>query len=175
MNSKAKIVFDADYQASRLAEGKIYLKQPNMQAFLKAIGDAEGADYNLKYGGVKGKVHDKYSFADFSTHPGAGYGGKATPAGMYQITNGTWADIGSRIGLTDFSPDTQDLMAVEILRIINSADDIVAGNITSALLSASRRWAALPKGPGLPSRYNQPYMEYEQFIAKYHSYGGLGK
>jgi muramidase (phage lysozyme) len=121
------------------------------------------------YGGVKGKKNDTWKFSDFSNHPGPGCGGKFTAAGMYQITRETWRDMGRRMGLNDFSPLTQDLLAIEILRRLSVIDDIVAGDIDSALQKASRRWAALPQGPG---RYNQPYREYDKFIATYKSKGG---
>lgn len=42
-------------QETRLAENQKYLKQANVKAFLSAISAAEGGDYNLKYGGIKGK------------------------------------------------------------------------------------------------------------------------
>ncbi|MFC7652212.1 hypothetical protein ACFQT4_08195 [Pseudoduganella danionis] len=39
----------------RLAENREHLKNANIQAFLKAIADAEGGGYDFKYGAVKGK------------------------------------------------------------------------------------------------------------------------
>ncbi|MBC8017317.1 MAG: paar repeat-containing protein [Verrucomicrobia bacterium] len=151
------------------------MKDANVKAFLSAIAAAEGGDYNLKYGGVKGKKHDKWQFSEFSTHPGPGSDGKTTAAGMYQINKATWQDMRGKMGLTDFSPSTQDLLAVEILRTIGVIDNIVAGDIDFALSSASRRWAALPQGPGKAGRYPQPYMKYDDFLATYKSNGGDAK
>ena len=159
----------------RLVENKKYLEDKNVKAFLQAIGAAEGGDYNLKYGGVKGKNNDRWQFTDFSTHPGAGADGKTTAAGMYQINRDTWREMGSKMGLTDFSSSTQDLLAVEILRSIRVIDAIVSGDIDSALAEASRRWAALPEGPGKPGRYAQPYMKYSDFVAAYKQAGGKTK
>ena len=161
-----------DKKNIRLEENKKYLETVNVKAFLSAIATAEGGDYNLKYGGVKGKKNDKWQFSDFSTHPGAGSDGKTTAAGMYQINKKTWQEMGGKMGLTDFSPATQDLLAVEILRILGAIDKIVAGDVDNALSSASRRWAALPQGPGKAGRYDQPYMEYDDFVTAYKSSGG---
>lgn len=159
----------------RLSQNQAYLKDANVKAFIGAIAAAEGGDYNLKFGGVKGKKNDKWQFSDYSTHPGAGSDGKTTAAGMYQINRATWKEMGDKMGLSDFSPGTQDLLAVEILRTINVIDRIVAGDIDTALKAASRRWAALPQGPKEGGRYNQPYMAYDEFAAAYKRLGGRVK
>lgn len=38
-----------------MAENRQHLEDPNVRAFLKAIADAEGGDYDFRYGAVKGK------------------------------------------------------------------------------------------------------------------------
>lgn len=134
---------------TRLEENEAYLAETNVAAFLKAIAEAEGGGYDFKYGAVKGKRNDPWRFTDTSTHPGAGYGGKTTAAGMYQITVDTWRQHGGRMGLADFSPKTQDLIAVEMLRSMGVIENIKAGNIVEVMPQAAKKWAALPKGPGL--------------------------
>lgn len=171
-DNKAKRIWSVDSQKTRLLQDEGYLSGKNVKAFLAAIGDAEGGDYNLKYGGVKGRKNDKWSFTDYSTHPGAGADGKTTAAGKYQINKETWKEMGAKVGLTDFSAHTQDILAVEILRTIKVIDSIEAGKLDSALSVASYRWAALPQGNGLPGRYNQPYVTYEDFSSSYQGYGG---
>ncbi|NVH72200.1 paar repeat-containing protein [Paraburkholderia sp. JPY432] len=148
------------------------MKDPNVKAFIYSIGDAEGGDYHLKYGGIKGKVHDKWTFSDYSTHPGAGYDGHTTAAGRYQINIDTWREMSEKNGLKDFSPHTQDILAIEILRSIGVIGSVKSGDIETALSAASRRWAALPQGKGLPGRYKQPYATYEAFSLSYKNYGG---
>lgn len=161
-------------QKNRLEENKKYLDKVNVKAFLIVISVAEGGDYNLKYGGVKGKKNDKWQFSDFSTHPGAGSDGKTTAAGMYQINKKTWQEMGGKMGLTDFSSGTQDLLAVEILRTIKAIDNIVAGDIDTTLSKASSRWAALPQGANKANRYlGQPYMKYNDIIRVYKENGGI--
>ena len=100
----------------RRAANEAHLSHPNVAAFLKAIAAAEGGGYDFKYGALRGRENDRWRFSDMSTHPGPGIDGKSTAAGMYQITRPTWRHHGAKLGLTDFSPRTQDLIAVEILR-----------------------------------------------------------
>ena len=120
------------------------LKDKRVKAFLDAIADAEGGGYNIKFGGGK--------FTDYSTHPGASKGGKITAAGRYQINKGTWKELCLKLDLTYFSPATQDLMGVQLLRECKAIDCITSNSLDGALSHASRPWAALPQGPGLPNR-----------------------
>jgi len=159
--------------AQRLAANRTLLAHPNVQAFLKAIAAAEGGGYDFRYGAVAGKRRDPWRFSDFSTHPGAGRGGRVTAAGLYQITRPTWREMSARMGLDDFSPATQDLVAVEILRTAGALDAILRGDLEAALDKASQRWAALPRGKGQPGRYPpQPSVGYEAFAARFRAEGG---
>ena len=76
------------------------------------------------------------------------------------------------MGLADFTPETQDLIAVSILRRSGAIEKIMAGDIQSGLERASHQWAALPMGRGQPGRYRQPYVEFERFEATYKAAGG---
>ena len=158
----------------RRVEDKSYLKSSNVKAFLDAIAEAEGGEYDFMYGAVKGQKGNKYRMMDYSTHPGAGVHG-GTPAGRYQIIKDTWERIGKILGLSDFSPDTQDLMAIEILRASGIVKLVVAGDIDKALPAASVQWSTLPQGPNKPGKYEdrgQIAMKYDKFIALYESKGG---
>ncbi|MYN41614.1 paar repeat-containing protein [Duganella sp. FT109W] len=163
-------------QEQRVAENKEFLKNANVRAFLKAIGEAEGGGYDFKFGAVKGKKNDPWRFSDFSTHPGPGKGGTTTAAGLYQITKPTWHDHGENgMGITDFTPDTQDLIAVSILRRRGVIEKIKEGDIEAGISEASVQWAALPMGKGKPGHYHQPYVEFGHFEAVYKSEGGKTK
>ncbi|WP_347929781.1 hypothetical protein [Pseudomonas helvetica] len=79
------------------------------------------------------------------------------------------------MGLTDFTPNTQDLIAVDI-RTLGVIDKIKAGDIPGAMPKAATRWAALPEGPGKASHYPpQPYVECSKFLANYKSTEGSVK
>jgi len=159
--------------AALLAENTRHLAHPNVAAFLKAIAAAEGGGYDFKYGALKGRSQDPWRFRDTSTHPGPGIDGRTTAAGMYQITRPTWQHHGAKLGLRDFSPRTQDLIAVEILRSLGVIDALRQGRIVEIMPKVARTWAALPKGPGQANQYPpQRYMKFEQFLAAYLAAGG---
>jgi len=171
-DTSAKVI-KLDKKAVRRAQNEEYLKNANVNAFLKAIATAEGGGYDFKYGAIKGKKNDPWRFSDYSTHPGAGKGGTITAAGMYQINRETWKEMGEKMGLSDFSPRTQDLIAVEIFRSINIIQSIVDGDVGTALKKASYRWSSLPQGKNLLGRYpKQHSVSYDNFIESYKGNGG---
>ena len=158
---------------ARRAANAAYLSHPNVAAFLKAIAEAEGGAYDFKYGALKGRANDRWRFTDTSTHPGPGIDGKTTAAGMYQITRPTWQHHGGKLGLRDFSPRTQDLIAVEILRSLGVIEQIKAGEIAAVMPKVARTWAALPKGPGQGNHYpHQRHVSFEHFLSNYLQAGG---
>jgi len=163
-----------DRQKNRREENLEYLKDLNVKAFLGVIAWAEGGGYDFKYGAVANKRNDPWRFSDTSTHPGAGYGGKITAAGLYQITRETWKERAvDAMGITDFTPATQDLITVDLLRTTGAADDIKNSDFDSCLKKAARRWNALPLGKGLTNRItSQPYKPYEDVLEMYQSLGG---
>jgi muramidase (phage lysozyme) len=164
-------------QLARLKANKEVLANPNVSAYLKAIASAEGGGYDFKYGAFKGKKNDPWRFTDFSTHPGTGLGGVNTAAGMYQITKDTWTDHGEKMmGLTDFTPATQDLIAVDMLRRNGTLDKIMNGDIAGSMSQNAPSWSSLPQGPGMPGYWpKQPYLNYQDFLQSYKNFGGTVK
>jgi len=123
--------------------------EARLAAFLALIRKFESRNrYNVVYGGG--------TFTDYSTHPRIkvyfhdprraepGNNNYTTAAGAYQITSSTFDDFSRKTKTTDFSPATQDLLAMAILKQSGAYDAIVAGDISSALNLASKRWASLP-------------------------------
>ncbi|KAF2394026.1 hypothetical protein [Pseudomonas frederiksbergensis] len=170
-------------QKKRREENEEYLKNRNVKAFLDTIAAAEKGDYHAKfgYGWAPGFKTGKWTFTDESTHPGPGYNGTSA-AGRYQIMINTWRDnCVTAMGLSDFTPKTQDLTAIEGLRKARAIDSLVNGDIKDAIHKASFTWEALPLGPGqanrplhgLPSK--QPYMPYEDVVTTYKKFGGTTK
>lgn len=95
---------------------------------------------------------------------------------MYQENTETWREMGGNMGLSDFTPETQDLIAVEILRVIKVIDSIESGDINAALNMASHRWSSPPQGKGKPGFYPlQHSVPYESFESNYKRFGGTVK
>lgn len=77
-------------------------------------------------------------------------------AGAYQFILDTWARMAKELGLRDFSPASQDMAALHLLRTINpgglkDANAIARlqrGDIEGAILAAGHQWDAFPKKAG---------------------------
>lgn len=119
--------------------------QDRIGAFLAAIRRFEsGNDYSILYGGGH--------FLGFDKHPRIavpinlpGYEGKkSTAAGAYQINWPTYSDFAPGLGITDFSPASQDAIALALVKRTGAYDALLAGDIEGAFRLASTRWASLP-------------------------------
>ena len=115
----------------------------NLRAFLIMIQYAEGTfgkdAYRKLYGGSL--------FNDFSKHPNTRitkWGITSTAAGAYQILNKTWVEISAKLGLTDFSPASQDRAAMELIKRRKALDDVYAGKFLTAIEKCKKEWASLP-------------------------------
>lgn len=172
-DGRAKIV-QVDKKAIRKSQNEAYLSNSNVKAFLDTIADCEGGDYDFMYGAVKGKKNDKWRIKDYSSHPGAGAGGKTTAAGRYQINKANWTENGiKKMDLTDFSPHTQDLIAVEGLRQVKAIEAVVDGDMTVAIGKAAKTWNSMPVGKGAGNRVaGQHYFKYEEVVSMFKGHGG---
>ncbi|TAJ76100.1 MAG: hypothetical protein EPO42_13250 [Gallionellaceae bacterium] len=136
------------------------LGNKNVQAFLRAIRAGESsqdaAAYNmLVYGGT---------FADMSTHPRVykpipGSTLKTSAAGAYQITYSTWKWLHLLAGVDDFTPASQDKMAVAYLRKLGALADIVAGDYAAAIEKCAPVWESITV-PKLKARIDLAYVKY---------------
>ena len=124
-----------------------YQEEANINSYLDFLGKAEGADYNTIVGGS--------TFDDYSKHPGVvgmtTKEGKSTAAGRYQITKSTYDQYAKKLGVTDFSPSTQDAIVKEILKDNDALEDVKKGNYQAANAKLGKVWASLPS-----SSYKQP-------------------
>lgn len=112
----------------------------NTRRFLDFLAKAEGADYNVITGGKR--------FNDFSQHPGVvgmvTKQGPSTAAGRYQITKSTYDDIAPKLGITDFSPESQDRIALELIKRNKALQYVEQGDYENAIKRLGGTWASLP-------------------------------
>lgn len=117
--------------------------EANVKKFLDFLGRAEGADYNTIVGGSK--------FSDFRAHPRVvgvrTADGPSTAAGKYQIVGSTYDEIAPKLGIRDFTPDSQDKIAVELIRRKGALEDVRNGNFDAAIGKLGGTWASLPSSP----------------------------
>lgn len=116
----------------------------NLQKFLNLIGWAEGADYNIGFGG---RVIN-----DLSWHPYAQrqfrYGNSTTSAaGKYQFQRGTWDNDAGILGLQNFSPQSQDIAAVYEIDKAGALNDVLQGNVVSAVSKTQNIWQSFITRP----------------------------
>lgn len=127
------------------------IERDRVKAFLDTIAAAEGtasADgYRTQYTGTK--------FASFSDHPremrcGRRYGKKlcSDAAGRYQFLSTTWDRFAKKFGVHDFSPENQDLMAIELIREKDALEDIEAGRLESAVRKLAYIWPSFRRYGG---------------------------
>ena len=127
------------------------IERDRVKAFLDTIAAAEGtaaADgYRTQYTGTK--------FASFSDHPremrcGRRYGKKlcSDAAGRYQFLSTTWDRFAKKFGVKDFSPENQDLMAIELIREKGALEDIEAGRLEPAVRKLAYIWPSFRRFGG---------------------------
>lgn len=144
---------------------------PNLKAFLDTISVSEGTygkgedGYNVVVGG--GLFHNGYE-----DHPRIlvelpKLKIKSSAAGRYQILAKIYDYYKKELGLSNFSPRSQDLIAIQLIRECKALDDIEAGRITLALDKCKSRWASLP-GAG----YGQHEQPVQRLLVKYQMLGG---
>jgi muramidase (phage lysozyme) len=152
------------------------LENTNVRAFMRMIRHSEGTEaedgYELLFGSTR---TNRLTFNDFSTHPNrrkpyvnkAGKNIVSTAAGAYQILYGTWKGLTIKLGVNDFSPETQDLMCVALLSGANCLQRIMDGDFAYGVEKARAIWASLP-GAGA----DQPEHTMDQVVAWYRLEGG---
>jgi muramidase (phage lysozyme) len=143
-----------------------HLSNRNVQAMLRVIrqgeGTADAAGYSRLFGGGQ--------FSGFADHPRllvkkGGY--SSTAAGAYQFLSSTWDETAKAMGLTDFSPASQDMGAVGRLAARGALADVVAGRFEAAVKKINREWASLPGSP-----YGQPVLTWDRARAVFADAGG---
>ena len=147
---------------------------PNLKAFLDTIAYSEGTDNGIQ------KTNDRgydvlvggglfYSYAD---HPRKlivlRQGLASTAAGRYQLLARYFDAYKKQLNLTDFSPTSQDAIAIQQIKECKALPDIEAGYIGVALEKCRNIWASLP-GAG----YGQHENELHVLLDKYKKFGGM--
>lgn len=127
---------------------------PEQQAFLNTLSGPESAGkYNVRYTPNGGAT-----FSDLSQHPNIPEptkdGQTSTAAGRYQFLNSTYAPIATKLGLTDFSPVSQDRAAMDLASTTykdKTGRDLAAdlkegGHATDIAGALNKVWPSLPGG-----------------------------
>lgn len=147
----------------------------NLKAFLDMIAYSEGTDNGRQP--TKDRGYDVLVggglFTGYADHPRKlvklpKLGISSTAAGRYQVLARYYDVYKKHLGLPDFSPPSQDKIAIQLIRECKAIDDIESGRIESAINKCRSRWASLP-GAG----YGQHEHKVDVLIAQYKKAGGV--
>ena len=131
------------------------LDNPKVRTMLNLIAQTEGVKwgYNTLFGNQK--------LDNLSAHPNIKKAFKqkdgkinyTTAAGRYQFLKPTWDDLVKKVGLSDFSPRSQDIGAIALLAQNGALPYVLKGDYLNAVKRSGSTWASLPSAP---ERYSQP-------------------
>lgn len=157
---------------------------PAVQRFLDLIAWSEGTSNNPL---TKNKGYDVIVtgpggpevFTDYTDHPFAARMAKlvmpahdsrpalySTAAGRYQLLYRWWRAYKEILGLANFSPASQDAVAVRQMQERGAVSLVEAGDVRSAVLACSTVWASFPGND-----YEQGAHSMETLLARYEIIG----
>ena len=147
---------------------------PNQKAFLDAIAWSEigprllavsDNGYNVLVGSTP---KAPLLFNSYAAHPNIyNKATDSTAAGRYQLLARYYAPYAKQLGLHDFSPASQDAIALQQIKECGALAAIDSGAIRTAIVKCRRIWASLPSSP-----YGQHTNLMEDVILAYTNAGG---
>ncbi|KUY80123.1 MULTISPECIES: glycoside hydrolase family 104 protein [unclassified Burkholderia] len=109
------------------------------------------------------------TFPSYAKHPGIlNTELNSTAAGRYQLLSRYYAPYASLLKLDDFSPVSQDMIAIQQIRERRALPLIAAGRLVAAIKACSNIWASLPGND-----YGQHQNELTMLTAAYRAAGGV--
>lgn len=156
------------------------IRTTNLKCFLDTIAFSEGTLHHplTKCGGydvIVTGVDGPEIFYNFKTHPFENRLPKkinskglcSTASGRYQLLYRYYEVYKEELKLNDFSPDSQDIIAIQQILERGAIEDINSGRFYIALSKCAPIWASLPNSP-----YGQPTNSIEALVEVYKSFGG---
>lgn len=127
---------------------------PEARALLDAIAGSESAGrYDVMYGGGRFDPALGHPHQAVPITTGPNKGKTSSAAGRYQFLGSTWDDVAAQHGLSDFSPQSQDLgawfLAADEYKRDTGRDlqaDLAAGRTEAVVPSLRDVWTSLPGG-----------------------------
>jgi len=170
--SAAEAVIGGELRLSRMRDvTAAHVAHPNMQAMFRVIRAGEGTADAKGYQRIVGGGE----FESFADHPrivrsgtfANGVTWRSSAAGAYQFIVSTWDETARIMGLSDFSPASQDRGAAGRIAARGALEDVIAGRFDVAVGKLGREWASLPGSP-----YGQPVMTMAKAREVWASAGG---
>lgn len=145
---------------------------PNVKAFLDTIAFSEGTSRIPNSDNGYRAIVGGNTFDSYGDHPRqlitiSKYNLKSTAAGRYQLLVRYWDYYKKLLNLPDFSPESQDAVAIQQIKERGALLDIEDGRIKDAIDKVKNIWASLP-GAG----YGQREEDIGRLIVAYRDAGG---
>lgn len=150
---------------------------PKLKAFLDLIGWSEGTStspltQNQGYDVIVSGVDGPSVFTDYGHHPFE-FGGsvlvrrgppplQSTAAGRYQLLARYWRVYKVQLNLPDYSPGSQDAVALQQMKERGAVALVEEGNIQGAIEACADTWASFPG-----NNYAQGGKSIDQLLSKY--------
>jgi muramidase (phage lysozyme) len=150
---------------------------PKQQAFLDLVAWSEGTSSspltrNDGYDVIVTGVDGPSVFTDYARHPFEAGGNVtvrkgplplvSTAAGRYQILVRIWRFYKTQLRLTDFSPASQDSVALKMIAERGALPLIQLGDIHGAIAKCANLWASFPG-----NSYGQGGRTLEAMVSRY--------
>ena len=155
----------------RRARLEALVDNPNVRSFLDTIAYSEGTygkgndGYDIGFGtkqvdisGGHPRVKKQFTQTD-------GTQNTTTAAGRYQVIARTYDDIAPKLGISDFSPRSQDLLALALIERRGALDDVVSGNFDAGISKLGNEWVSLPSANTAMTKQNKrSYKDIQNFL-----------
>jgi lysozyme len=162
--------------ADRIVE-RIQREESNVRAFLATIRACEGTRGPNGYRALFGFRESTQGpcFQSFADHPRVyheftqtdGTRNRTSAAGAYQIIVPTYERMKRQLGVTDFTPESQDRMAIGLIENAAALRLVREGRFREAADACAHVWASLPS-----SMARQPKRTWPFALAAYMAAGG---
>lgn len=146
----------------------------NVVAFLDMLAWSEGTDHPKQQSNDRGYdvIVGGELFTSYRDHPRrvvtlSRLGIKSSAAGRYQLLARYWSVYRRQLALPDFSPLSQDLVAIQQIKERRAVEMIEQGKIVEAISRVKNIWASLP-GAG----YGQNEHKINDLLVAYENAGG---
>ena len=143
----------------------------NRRAFLDMIAYSEGT-YNIGKCSGYSALFGGGTFSSFADHPRQEFYIKrlnilTSAAGRYQIEKGMFDSYKRLLNLPDFTPQSQDAIAIQMIKEKGALPDIDAGRIPLAIGKCASIWASFPS-----SKAGQPVRQMAELLGAFTGAGG---
>ena len=146
---------------------------PNLNAFLDTISFSEGTNIAGSDDGYNVIVGGSLFPPNYAVPPKCSVYIKSlnitsSAIGRYQVLYANALYYIKQLNLPDFSPESQDKIALQLIRECHATQNIINGSIETAITQCTSRWASFPG-----NSYGQHQQKMDSLLAFFVAAGGV--